>query len=280
MGRTESAILGEGPVAELARFLRRQRRHAKLTLRQMADRTRVCSFSTLSRAANGRKVPSRAVVVEFVRLCGGGPHEQAEALRLWKQARSRARHRIPTLEPAMPLRDVASPADLVAAMRDARIAAGMPSLRELESQAKKMGLSLARSTLSDALTAPRGPSWRLLEAYVRACGVPDDDLWQWHTAWQRANGRVDTADLDMLAYLAAVLSGSAQMSRPPLRTAATGAKRIVVGAEPRLLIRPLPPQVARHIPTIQIPAPRLADTPASTTRHTSPPPEPQALPPA
>ncbi|WTX00972.1 helix-turn-helix domain-containing protein (plasmid) [Streptomycetaceae bacterium NBC_01309] len=277
MGRPESKIPGDGPVADLARFLRTLRQQAGQTLRPMADRT-TYSVSTLSRAANGLHVPSNDVLNEYVRLCDGGRRDQAEAHRLWVQARlHKARPRRPQPRTCTPVTAVTSPADLIAAMHDVRLDAGGPSLRDLEGRAGKLRLVLPRSTVSDALRgASRLPSWRLLEAYVRACGVPENELWLWRTAWQRASGRVDAGDLDMLGDLADFVNGSAhQPHRQPPGSAARPA-RASVGAEPSLLIRPLPPEIARRLPSVRIPAPRAADTRALPDERTAatPPPAP------
>lgn len=182
MGRPESKIPGDGPVADLARFLRTLRQQAGQTLRPMADRT-TYSVSTLSRAANGLHVPSNDVLNEYVRLCDGGRRDQAEAHRLWVQARlHKARPRRPQPRTCTPVTAVTSPADLIAAMHDVRLDAGGPSLRDLEGRAGKLRLVLPRSTVSDALRGQAdcraGGCWKPTSAPAACprtscgCGAP------------------------------------------------------------------------------------------------------------
>ncbi|MFD9791518.1 helix-turn-helix domain-containing protein [Streptomyces sp. NPDC059070] len=62
---------GAGPVAEFAEGLRRLRRDARLSYRELADKTGY-SPSTLSQAAGGEKLPSLAVALAYVEACGTG----------------------------------------------------------------------------------------------------------------------------------------------------------------------------------------------------------------
>ncbi|MGC0334699.1 WD40 repeat protein [Streptomyces sp. SAI-170] len=74
MGRQEKPLdAAAGPVPAFAAELRELRRAAGTpTYGAMARRTRY-SAATLSRAAAGEQLPSLAVLLEYVRLCGGDP---------------------------------------------------------------------------------------------------------------------------------------------------------------------------------------------------------------
>jgi hypothetical protein len=77
-----------------------------------------------------------------------------------------------------------------------RLAAGQPSLRELQKRARDLGTGpLPRSTLADVLAGFRMPSEELLIAYVRACGEQGHLLTLWRHAWARAQG-TDMAGFD------------------------------------------------------------------------------------
>jgi hypothetical protein len=67
------------------------------------------------------------------------------------------------------------------------LAAGHPSLRELQKRAQAHGFgSLPRSTLADVLAGTRLPSEGLLVSYVRSCGVPEHRVRAWTEALSRA----------------------------------------------------------------------------------------------
>ncbi len=71
MARPETPINpGGGPLAEFAVELRRLRKHAGVTYRQLAQRAH-CSPSALCQAASGRKLPTWEVTRGFVEGCGG-----------------------------------------------------------------------------------------------------------------------------------------------------------------------------------------------------------------
>ncbi|MEU9117089.1 helix-turn-helix domain-containing protein [Streptomyces sp. NPDC048483] len=76
MGRPETDIdPGKGPIQRFAYGLRKLRQEAGgITYRQMARQVEY-SVSTLSRAAVGEQLPSLAVVLAYVRACGGDESE-------------------------------------------------------------------------------------------------------------------------------------------------------------------------------------------------------------
>ncbi|MEU0081971.1 helix-turn-helix domain-containing protein [Micromonospora tulbaghiae] len=81
--------------------------------------------------------------------------------------------------PEKPLDLSAGPvAQFAHALRRLRKEVGSPSYRTL---ASRTYYSVA--ALSTAASGSRFPSWRCAEAYVRACGVRDDDIVHWHRRW-------------------------------------------------------------------------------------------------
>lgn len=75
---------------------------------------------------------------------------------------------------------------LAALLRQCRVRAGNPSLRDIERLGEKRGHVLPRSTVNGVLTGRRGPRRDLLLALLDAFGVPDGDRAAWTNAWERA----------------------------------------------------------------------------------------------
>jgi transcriptional regulator with XRE-family HTH domain len=184
MGRPENDLPLAGPLTDLAQWLRQLRERSALTYQAMAHITSLHP-TTLSRAADGKHVPQWETVLAYTRACGGNT---VKAQRLWTRAGSTAankRHLDPlprnlTRHPA----HVLTTADLVAALRHLRIAAGLPPLRNLE---RAGGGLLPDATVSDLLRGRvRNPRREVVLAFVRGCGVPDNQLHLWKEAWKRA----------------------------------------------------------------------------------------------
>ncbi|MFI6291485.1 hypothetical protein ACIBEJ_07835 [Nonomuraea sp. NPDC050790] len=87
MPRPERPLEGDDPeVLRFAADLRRLRAKAgDLTYRQMARRAHYAA-ATLSEAASGRRLPTLAVALAYVRVCGGDPEEWEHR---WRELRSR-----------------------------------------------------------------------------------------------------------------------------------------------------------------------------------------------
>ncbi|MEU6657846.1 hypothetical protein [Streptomyces sp. NPDC046821] len=83
-----------------------------------------------------------------------------------------------------------NPAELLLAMRDLRIAAGQPSLRDLGDRAAVPGGGgsyLPRTTIGNVLSGKRACTDVLLLHFVKACGVTrESEIQQWKEAWKRA----------------------------------------------------------------------------------------------
>ncbi len=75
---------------------------------------------------------------------------------------------------------------LAALLRQCRVRAGNPSLRDIERLGEKRGHVLPRSTVAGVLAGRRGPRRDLFVALLTAFGIPDDDQAAWTNAWERA----------------------------------------------------------------------------------------------
>jgi TRAP transporter TAXI family solute receptor len=104
------------------------------------------------------------------------------------------------MEPGIPdeLGSIASPQSFHDALNEVRARAGHPSLRRLCQMAGAHGHTLAPSTLSDALThTNRLPSWKVVEALLRACGVTADAaIDTWRRTWNRISCVSGLPDVD------------------------------------------------------------------------------------
>ncbi|MEU5254605.1 helix-turn-helix domain-containing protein [Streptomyces longwoodensis] len=200
MGRSETPVPQSAEFYELAEWLRSQRRRSGLTYRRMAqliEQNRIaepgCSPVTLLRADRGTLLPRRQVVEAYAQVCGASLRE---ARQQWGRAARRAdpdrggHGQVSALAPSgRRLEFVYHPAHLLEAMHRVRLAAGQPSLRELQKRARELGTTpLPRSTVADVLAGLRMPSEDLLVAYVRACGEQGSLIPHWRHAWARAQG--------------------------------------------------------------------------------------------
>jgi transcriptional regulator with XRE-family HTH domain len=176
------------PLGELAAHLRRARAGAGLTYRQMAERTREpgCSAVTLSRADTGIVLPRLSVALAYARTC---EVPLAPVALLWQQAAASVRRGRAARSPRRTrhLDLICEPAQLLQAMLDVRLAAGEPSLRELERRARVAGWpAIPRSSVADLLAGFRLPTEDQLISFVRACGQPAETVGQWRAAWHRS----------------------------------------------------------------------------------------------
>jgi hypothetical protein len=79
---------------------------------------------------------------------------------------------------------VATPDDLLALLRTVHARADK-SYRILEAMTRQEATPLKRTVVSDMLSGKRFPHKAVMTAFLRACGVPDDDLEPWRHAWER-----------------------------------------------------------------------------------------------
>ncbi|MFJ4008012.1 hypothetical protein ACIPWL_31850 [Streptomyces sp. NPDC090023] len=176
---------------DLAEWLRPLRQGSGFSYGRMAQTSRIinlpASTAAFCRADKGRSLPPWKVVEAYTRCCNGSV---AEARRLWQRAAHAAAEireidvRVPKRAPALPF--VIEPAELLMAMRELRVMAGMPSLRVLERRAAVPGGGgsyLPRSTISAVLNGTRACPPEVLWHYVTACGITrDEDRRQWMEA--------------------------------------------------------------------------------------------------
>ncbi|RAJ31237.1 helix-turn-helix protein [Kitasatospora sp. SolWspMP-SS2h] len=183
MGRPERPVTERTKEsAALAQYLRQLRRRAGLTYSQLGAATGLTA-SRLSRAASGEAVPPLEVVEAYVRGCGADKKELAAVRTRWRAARQAEAP--PPVDRPRDIRLVDTPSELWAAMVHLHRRIGRPSLRQLEKRAGGLG-QLPRSTLNLVLRREMPPSPVLLDAFVRACGVPAADAVHWAGAWSRA----------------------------------------------------------------------------------------------
>jgi hypothetical protein len=207
VGRSKTPVPQSAQYYELAEWLRSLRRRSGLTYRRMSqliEEDRMagpgCSAVTLLRADRGTFLPRRQVVEAYAQVCGA---TRREARVQWERAAQQTDpvpgaggQAPPVSPPGRRLEFVYRPAHLLEAMHRVRLAAGQPSLRELQKRARDLGTGpLPRSTLADVLAGFRMPSEELLIAYVRACGEQGHLLTLWRHAWARAQG-TDMAGFD------------------------------------------------------------------------------------
>jgi TIR domain-containing protein/helix-turn-helix protein len=82
---------------------------------------------------------------------------------------------------------VETPSELAQALRDLRVFAGSPTLREIADRARDQGLHAAYTTIGNAESGKHFPRLEVLEAFVRGCGVAPEEVEQWRDAWRRAS---------------------------------------------------------------------------------------------
>jgi hypothetical protein len=212
VGRPEKEISGEGPIAELARALRRLRAQVgQPSYRELASGGKALySASVLAEAAGGRRCPTWDVTKAFVSACGDDPAQWEER---WEKARAAARasHSWPSREKAPATGDAAAgsgrdqsrrhiirqpdpwqavtAADYVRQLCALRAWAGKPGPAEIGLSARELGRArVADSTLYDALNLKRTtlPKLNIVQIIVHACS---GDLSEWTAAWQAISVR-------------------------------------------------------------------------------------------
>ncbi|MBS2552685.1 protein kinase [Catenulispora sp. NL8] len=195
MGRPEESVASEGPLAEFARDLRALRHATGQIPYRDLGRLAQYSPSALSTAASGHKLPTIELTLAFVRACGGTPDD----VRTWEQrwhevneslgrpGRAPCRPRLTGLTRRFADADPANARNVVqfvGQMHKLKIGSGQLTLRDIARRARDAGKSLPTSTLCDALKGDRLPQWRVVEAFVIACG-DEEALDRWHEAWTR-----------------------------------------------------------------------------------------------
>ncbi|MGH3874000.1 MAG: hypothetical protein ACRDSR_21285 [Pseudonocardiaceae bacterium] len=86
--------------------------------------------------------------------------------------------------------DATTVAEFAECLRAVRLRAGNPSYRTLQQWGERNKIPLPRSTVQDALAGRRLPRKNLVQALVRACGVPASDR-RWAIAWTRLTDQIN-----------------------------------------------------------------------------------------
>lgn len=213
MARPEIPVTWDGPVADLARALRRLRGQAERPDYRALAAKAGYSAATLAEAAAGRVRPSRDVALAFAGACNAGPREFAEIEDLWdradkahktaraREARARRRARSvrgnadssPPVSPGVPQPPAQQPrpdpadtaAQFVGKLRVLRAWSGQVSYKDLNLNAgfPSYRSGVPRSTIYDALRPSRTtlPALRVTQVIVAGCGGPVEE---WTSAWR------------------------------------------------------------------------------------------------
>ncbi|MFJ8745808.1 helix-turn-helix domain-containing protein [Embleya sp. NPDC127516] len=188
MGRTERSLESAGsPITTLAQQLRLLRKQAGLTFREMAENSTIgYTHTTFSRVGGGKLLTEKAVR-EFTEICGGDYRRIAPLLRQARKHKHVAgRSGTPRAgRTAMHPPNVSDEHDLLLAMKTIRLAAGQPSLREIEYMAEDLpgGTRLARSTVGEVLQGKQFPTRAFVETFATVCGASRSDIRAWKRAW-------------------------------------------------------------------------------------------------
>lgn len=118
--------------------------------------------------------------------------------------------------------------EFVALLRHRKEASGL-TYRQLELRAAKNGDVLARSTLAGALAREALPKADLLTAFVRACGVSEEEVTQWEAARERLAAGVEAGADGDLAHAA----GSGAAPPAPRGPATDGPRAATPGGQLR-----------------------------------------------
>ena len=183
-GRPEQPLdMTAGPLPRLAGELRLLR--GSRTYRELAQRTGL-SVGTLQAATKGERLPSWRVVQVFAEACGADTATLRSVRELWRVACAAEGRQVPDDPPEVPPvpepQSVTSVAQFIAMMNQLRTWAGTPSYAELNRRAPGHNL-LPPATLSDVLRKERLPRLDFVLAFVRACGLDDDQVAAWERAW-------------------------------------------------------------------------------------------------
>jgi len=193
MGRHEQPIdPGAGLIAEFALGLRALRDAADRSYDSLACRTGLAK-STLSSAANGRRLPTWKVARAYVHACNGDVVEwEARWLRAREWARSnrsaaRAGGLAATSATVKPdPNNIRTPADFVAGLYQLRAWGGAPSLRQMSERTEIFGRKIPQNTIAYRLRSTGLPRWQMVAPLLFACGESSSQtLKRWLVAWIR-----------------------------------------------------------------------------------------------
>jgi hypothetical protein len=179
-GRPERPIdTASGPLPLFAGELRRLR--GNQPYRELAAKTGL-SITSLRNAAAGESLPTWQVTRAFVTVCGG---DLGAIWEFWKGACIAGGRLVPSgrppAEPPIPSSaELTDALQFISLMKLLRLWAGSPSLAELNRRSRWL---LPPSTLSEVLRKQQLPRLDLVQAYVRACGLTDEQCAAWEQSW-------------------------------------------------------------------------------------------------
>lgn len=75
--------------------------------------------------------------------------------------------------------------DLAVQLRTVHVRADKPSLRTLESRTRHTTTPLSKTVVAEMLKGMRFPRKAVMVAFLRACGIQDDDMDPWLRTWER-----------------------------------------------------------------------------------------------
>ncbi|ATZ29644.1 hypothetical protein SLAV_39405 (plasmid) [Streptomyces lavendulae subsp. lavendulae] len=185
MGRSENPVDYSVPErGHLAAQLRESRLSAELTYQQLSVRSGLSS-ATLKRAASGSKTPTEATVVRYLKACGGSGPEIAAGKVYWRRARAAERGFVGRSTPSASL--IGTQGELSQALVCLYQRDGAPSLREMQRRAGKEWLAISSaSRIINRQALPTTPAQ--MQAFLRACSVPEKQQGPWLDTWSRLVG--------------------------------------------------------------------------------------------
>jgi transcriptional regulator with XRE-family HTH domain len=83
------------------------------------------------------------------------------------------------------LASATSQGELAEFLRTVYLRADKPSFRSLEARTRHDSTPLSKTVVSEMLRGVRFPKKAVMLSFLRACGVPDDNVTRWSRAWER-----------------------------------------------------------------------------------------------
>jgi hypothetical protein len=135
--------------------------------------------------------------------------------------------------------------ELAMLLHTVHLRADKPSLRTLESRARHTSSPLSKTVAAELLKGERLPRKSAMVAFLKACGVRDDDLELWRRAWDRVAAREEAA-----ARFEAVRTASGIDSVPPAEQRASGAAAATDASDDPAGIERIKYQAGEHPPDV------------------------------
>ena len=180
--------------------------------------------------------------------------------------------------------------DLAAQLRTVHVRADKPSLRTLESRTRHTTSPLSKTVVAEMLKGMRFPRKAVMVAFLRACGIQDDDMDPWLRTWERIAaseeapirlGTVQTApgrrpDLYRDTNSPSLVPGDATAARRTRGRDADRSVRGTSGSAEQTGIRKLREQLDQSVKTTKSSGPKLPRRGSLLRRNPPPPVRPPA----